>query len=70
MSSSTDAATQIIYDGGAHNDTLVLRLTNAEYLAAQAEIDALVASDGGSVNAGAFNFLAQNFENVSLDLIV
>jgi hypothetical protein len=69
VSSSADPATQIVYDGGAHTDTLVLRLTNAEYLAAQAEIDALVANDGGAVNAGAFNFLAQNFENVSLDLI-
>ncbi|MBP6769628.1 MAG: hypothetical protein KA171_17745 [Reyranella sp.] len=69
VSSSMDPATGIILDGGAHNDTLVLRLTNAEYLAAQTEIDDLVLNDGGVVNSGAFNFTAVNFENVTLDFI-
>jgi hypothetical protein len=69
VSSSMDPATQIILDGGANNDTLVLRLTAAEYAGAQTAIDALVANDGGTVDDGAFNFVAQNFENVALDLI-
>lgn len=69
VSSSMDPASQIILDGGANTDTLVLRLTNAEYTTAQAAIDALVASDGGAVNAGAFNFAAVNFENVTLDFV-
>ncbi|MBP6769627.1 MAG: hypothetical protein KA171_17740 [Reyranella sp.] len=69
VSASMDPATQIILDGGTQTDTLVLRLSNAEYLAAQTEIDALVLSDGGVVNSGAFNFSAVNFENVTLDFI-
>lgn len=71
VSSSIDLESQIILDGGAHTDTLVLKLTAAQLADddLQDQIDALV-NGNGTVDASGFNFQAVNFENVVIDLLV